>query len=381
MTQITSAEAAKIVADAKHPEHLFKSASVEELKDELRGYQKVLHPDTVDSTLDPTQAATSFNLLQQLYEKAVVKITAGTWGDLDILPRPITILTGNESYTLTHTLRRTDTSLVYSGTNSKTERVILKIAEIQGDNDLLFTERDHLREMRSSPVTKDFSTLLYVPEVVDAFNTPGDSLAVNVFSYEDEEYYTLEDVKKAYPKGVPLQHAAWMIKRVMLALEPAHSLDIIHGAILPQNVVIHPVTRRGILTNWDFSVKAGDKIKAISSIPDQRIWYPHEVLDKTLAYTGTDLYMLANLLLYLCNGSIIRGTFPSDWEKVPGTTAAIGYKHIRGLVSACRLPAQKRLYDIHELYADFKEALGKIFGEPKFHKLKMPESPHKHYGR
>lgn len=374
----TSAAVAKFVAAAVHPEDIFFAVyTEEELKDAVRDYQKMTHPDTKDGTIDAVTASAAFNKVQQLYDAALIKITNGTYGDLTILPKPITVATKQETYTLTHTLPKTDTSNVYSGTNSKGEQIILKVSRKPVDNDLLLAEKKHLTEVRENAETKTLSTLLYLPVLKDSFlNQSGNiSQAVNVFASGSDKYYSLLEIRKAYPNGVPLEHAAWMFNRVLQALEAPHFLGIIHGAILPQNVIINPATHQGILVNWDFSVKAGASIKAISKDPLQRSWYPREVFEKGPAFTGTDLYMAANLFIYLCGGSIGMGTFPDGWEKSNGATAQSGYRKIRGLINACRLPATKRLFSVHELYDDFKEALAEIFGKPVFREFTMPKKP------
>ena len=51
---------------------------------------------------------------------------------------------------------------------------------------------------------------------------------------------SLAQVHAAYPRGLDPRDAAWMWRRLLVALGTVHAAGVVHGAVLPDHVLIHP---------------------------------------------------------------------------------------------------------------------------------------------
>lgn len=358
-----------------HPEDLFGNGVTQsDVNAAFKQYVKLVHPDTAKD-LDASTAKDAFDKLNKLAELAEIKLKNGTYGDKTVLPKPITVGTKKQSYSLTHKIGVTTTSIIYKGTSASAP-IRLKVVKSPADNDLLKNEVIVLKELHSNPKTKDLNTTAsHLPKIVDSFTyvDGGKHREAVVFEEIKDENYSMEYVLKAYPKGVPLVNLSWMFNRLLGALEGAHTLGIVHGAIVPANFLICPTTHNGVLINWDFSVKVGEKLKAIAG---PKSFYPDEVFNKKEVNLSLDLYMAAKLFIHMSGGSVLRDVFPTNW--IPDNITADqlkGYKNIQGLMKACLLGPTTRSNDVGVLYTEFRAALKLIFGPPKWHDFTVPKVP------
>jgi hypothetical protein len=124
--------------------------------------------------------------------------------------------------------------------------------------------------------------------------------------------------------------------------------------------LIHAETHSGALLDWSYAVKAGQTIKAIC--PDQKTFYPPEVLEKKPATFGTDLYMATKTFCAVISGD------PTG-QKLPALP-----RNILGLMRACWMANVHRSQDVFELFEDFRNALQDNFGKPRFRPFAMPPS-------
>jgi serine/threonine protein kinase len=348
---MTKASLLKLLKTAQYPEDVFGN----ELVKTFREYARMLHPD-----LHPGDKAVEdgFKRLNDFKQIADTKTEAGTYGDRTAIGKPITLKTKKDVFTITELIAQGDLCQVYGGTDTKGERVAVKVCRSPANNDLVANEATRLKELWSAK-GKDTPVMKHIPKLADAFilNQGSVNKQVVVLS-RFEGYVSFADVLKAFPKGVPLADAAWMFNRLLGALVAAHQADIVHGAVLPSHVLIHAETHSGALLDWSYAVQAGQKIKAIC--PDQKTLYPHEVLDKKPATFGTDLYMAAKTFCALVSGDPTGQVVPA----LP--------RNILGLMRACWLSNVHRSQDVFELFADFKIALEDNFGKPKFRPFAMP---------
>lgn len=374
-----SSETKKLVSLIKisvYPEQVFGTLDKESLKDKFRVMARLLHPDTLDaaSGVTSTEAAEAFSKLNTFNENAEKRITAGIYGNILALLKPIIVTTKKEVYTLTDKKPPTDIANVYKGTNKAGDLILLKVAKSGNDNDLIQNEVTILKKLRTDEETKDLGTLQHCPKVVDSFINVSGKLkqAVAVFEYGETENWSLHEVYKRFPDGVPLEHLAWMFNRLLGSLEASHMLNIAHGGIVPSSFVIHPKTHNGILTNWDFAVPVGEKLKGLMGGSVYRSFYPPEVFKKEPIDLGLDLFMLAKLFIFMSGGSVNSNTFPENWEKIQTPTAKEGYRKIKGLMASCLLVKGRRTTNVAALYTDFRAALELIFGPPTWREFTMP---------
>jgi serine/threonine protein kinase len=125
-----------------------------------------------------------------------------------------------------------------------------------------------------------------------------------------------------------------------------HSKGIVHGAILPEHVLIRPEDHGAVLVGWSCSVAAGDRIKAISTA--RRDWYAPEVVAKQPATPSTDVFMAARTIAALVD----RGSLP---------------RKIDALLSACLLHNPRARHPAAaDVYARFDKVLRELYGPPSF---------------
>jgi serine/threonine protein kinase len=238
--------------------------------------------------------------------------------------------------------------------------VLLKVARQARNNDLLQAEAQALRKIDRA--LDGQTARAHFPTLVEHFllrDATGAQRQTNVLRAEPG-YVSLAEVLRAYPSGLAAADAAWMFNRILTVLGVAHSLGIVHGAVVPAHVLVRPADHNGMLIDWCYSVPAGEPLKAIS--PPYAADYPPEVHARQPATPATDLYMAARCMARLL------GSHPTTLE-LPKSVP----RPIRTLLSACLLPApQRRAGDAWQVFEDFHEILGRLYGPPQFRPFQMP---------
>ncbi|MFL5802622.1 MAG: molecular chaperone DnaJ [Roseiflexaceae bacterium] len=240
------------------------------------------------------------------------------------------------------------------------ERVLLKVARQPRNNDLLAAEAQALRQIERALAGQ--AVRAHFPTLVEHFllrDATGVRRHANVLRAESG-FVSLAEVLLAYPRGIPAHDAAWMFNRLLAALGTAHGLGLVHGAVTPAHVLIRPADHNGMLVDWCYSVPIGEPLKALS--PPYAADYPPEVATKQPATPANDLYMAARCLVRLLGGD-------GDAQSLPAGVP----KPIRALLRGCLLAApQRRAGDAWQLFDDFHEILGRLYGPPVFRPFQMP---------
>ena len=323
------------------------------LKRRYRELITIAHPDRNASRAD--EATEACKALQEWYAVAQRQLSRGVYG---AAPR-ISVATRLHQYTGYVPPLQGDLCELFPA-EAAGDPVLLKVTRQPHNNDLLQAEAQTLRAIAHAldgqPARAHFPTLVEHFLLSDAAHIQRHT---NVLRAESESY-SLAKVLKAYPAGVAPADAAWMFNRVLAALGVAHSLGIVHGAVTPAHVLIHPSDHNGMLIDWCYSVPAGEPLKAIS--PAYAADYPPEVHARQPATPATDLYMAARCMTRLLGGHPATLELPTH---VP--------RPIRRLLSACLLPApQRRSDDAWQVFEDFHDILGRLYGPPRFRPFRMP---------
>ncbi|GAA2395863.1 serine/threonine protein kinase [Dactylosporangium salmoneum] len=220
----------------------------------------------------------------------------------------------------------------------------LKLVRDPSCNDLMAREAAALRRMAEHG---DPRYLPYVPRLVDAFRHKTDKVyRGNVIGVSATNLHSLAEVQQRRPHGLDPRDAAWMWRRLLVALGLAHRAGVIHGAVLPEHVLIEPDDHGVVLVDWCYSASApGERIAAI--VPRHRDQYPAEVLDRGTPGPYTDLAMAAGLMSGLMG------------ERAP--------KALRRFADGCRLASpRQRPDDAWGLLAELDELLHRLYGPRKF---------------
>lgn len=342
-----------LISTAIRPENIFGS-SPQEIQKVYKNLAKILHPDRNGSSPESTEA---FAKLTEWLFKAEEKVKAGTYGSKTL----VTIKSKMDEYEISDLLASGDISEVYQATGKKGKSVTIKVLRNPSNKDLFLNEYKNLIYLHKEGSTKGLKvTRDHLPKIVEQVEVDfsGTRKLVTVLEYLPD-YYSLSQVQKTYPKGIEIKSAAWMFNRILGALMAAHQTGIIHGAITPDHILIQPETHNAVLLDWSYSVKSGQKIKAISS--RWKDFYPLEVTGKLSATPGTDTYMLARSILYVMGADFKRKNLP-DLALPP---------KLHGFFKACFLGPKHRPSDVFELFEDLKQILKELYGKPKFIPFKM----------
>jgi hypothetical protein len=259
-------------------------------------------------------------------------------------------------------LARGEISDVFLATRARrlTERVLIKVLRVSEDADLFAREWDVLGALQAGTAQGADHFSLRLPTPVargDARFDDGRSASAIVVRSVAGFQHTLDDVRRAYPAGVDSRHAVWIWRRILELLGWVHRNGWVHGALLPQHVVLHARDHGAMLVGWSCAVRQGDRVPAVSTAHEQ--FYPPEVLDRAPATTVTDLTMSARSIAYAL-GAQDRGDLPKE---VPAA--------IRELVEACASGEiiTEDAWRLKDLVADTAE---RAFGPPAFIPFEIP---------
>lgn len=222
---------------------------------------------------------------------------------------------------------------------------LLKLPRDPADNDLLAREAHALRQIEERG---DPRHLPYVPRLVDTFRhrdaASGAERRITVLAAVPG-LHDLDAVRRAYPDGLDARDAAWMWRRLLVALGLAHRAGVVHGAVLPRHVLIEPDAHGVVLVDWCFSAVEGGTVPAL--VPGHEDWYPSEVTARQPAGPGTDLAMAARCMSWLMG------------DRAP--------RELRAFADGCRRPAlAARPDDAWRLLGELDEVLDRLYGPRTF---------------
>lgn len=245
--------------------------------------------------------------------------------------------------------------------------VIIKVALDPEFNDLVHNEAVILDDLRRKAANIP-GTEQFLPRLLDTFIYRGHR-NVNVIE-RAEGYYTLEEIREAYPEGLPPQAAGWMGNRLFECLSMMTVNGVVHGAILPPHVMFHfgdqddPIRHTMQLIDWTLALQrdpsTGVWPKRAGRIERYADFYPPE---KAVEVTpATDLAMAAACLQYVMGGDVKTGTL-SNHEVPPG---------MKFLLQTCRHPQPDSRPNVMRFREQFRAMLDRHFGAGRFHYTPMP---------
>ena len=227
----------------------------------------------------------------------------------------------------------------------------MKLTRNPANNDLMDREAAALRTLAERvPAT----LTAYFPDLIDVrrLRDPrtGAERRGNLLGSLDG-FVSLAEVRRRLRAGVDPRDAAWMWRRLLVALGAAHQAGVTHGAVLPEHVLIHPAEHGLVLVDWCYAGQDGLPLAAI--VGRYRAWYPPEVLTRTPAGPGTDIWLATRCMTELIG------------ERLPAPLAAFA----RG----CQLASPaRRPQDAWQLLAELDDLLGRLYGPRRFRPFVIP---------
>ncbi len=163
-------------------------------------------------------------------------------------------------------------------------KAVLKIARSEDDYDLMAAEVEALKAMESDPTFRK-----YFPGHLDDLKV------------DDRRCVVMERADGYLPLAflqsldLDFRHIVWMGNRIWSALGYAHRCGYIHGAVLPQHLLYHPISHGLKLVDWTCSLNAASEKAIPYMAADSERYYPKEVLRRKVA-ESTDIFMAATCL-------------------------------------------------------------------------------------
>ncbi|GAA0653946.1 hypothetical protein GCM10010193_00070 [Kitasatospora atroaurantiaca] len=333
-------EALAAVAGATHPDDLFP-ADLHEAARRYRRLARLLHPDAAPAA-HRAEAQAAFVSLGHLWE--LHRCTGGPATELR---------TARHHYRLGPPVATGDIALLRAAETAGTD-ALLKIPRSAADNDLMEREAAALTRLARHG---DRRFHAYAPTLVETFRhhdataPAATARRVNALVRLDG-FHPLTDVHRAWPDGLDPRDAAWIWRRLLVALGYAHRAGVRHGAVLPEHVLVHPAQHGLVLVDWCYAT-TGEHAPAPALLDRHRGWYPPEVPARRPVTEATDLHLATRCI-----------------EQLMGPKAP---KQLRAFIAGCTLPAEaRRPHDAWKLLAELDEVLHRLYGPRTFRPFHLP---------
>jgi len=229
---------------------------------------------------------------------------------------------------------------------------LLKLARDPADNDLMRREATALTRLADRA---DARLRAYFPELIQAQRRKdprsGITRRANLIGLL-AGFRSLAEVRAAFPGGIDPRDAAWMWRRLLVAVGAAHRAGLIHGAVLPEHVLIHPGEHGLVLADWCYSGPAPWPRRVPALVKRYLDWYPPEITAGRPAGPDLDIWLATRCMTELM-GSLIPA---------PMASFARGCRP----ASPCRRPN-----DAWQLLAELDELLERLYGPRTFRPFVM----------
>lgn len=251
-----------------------------------------------------------------------------------------------------------DSSDVYFGrwVRRLGEQVTIKVLRCSADRDLLMRESSILYRLRNSPAagTPHFSGLIPEPIATGPTRIGDSERQISVFRWRSGFIHSAEEVKTVYPDGIDPRVSVWVFKRLLEILHWTHQSRVVHGAVLPPHILIHPRDHGAMLVGWGTAITnsstSGSPLPAVS-----RVWKGWYANPESFGLAD-DVAFAARSVLWLSGATSLRpgGTFPL------------------GLAEIMEDALQRRYDDAWQLRDVLTARALETLGPPKYSPLNMP---------
>lgn len=235
---------------------------------------------------------------------------------------------------------------------------LLKVLKDHKNEALLKKEAEIVSKLKKTKLADLFPDLLDAtadmkvcdtcPERFKCFTSSKDfacTMMNNALAYRyDKKMPSLVAVLKKYPNGIDERDMVWMFKRLLGAVWTAHSIGVIHSAVLPEHILLNLKTHGIWLIDWMHTNKVGKKPKIDSSVwVGNEYYYPKHQLTPENS-TALDIHMAAMCMIKIMGGDI---------NKIS--------KEIRLILRACTMGATDARYVHEQLDKEVKKLYGSVF--------------------
>lgn len=255
---------------------------------------------------------------------------------------------------------------VYTGRRARwpTELVILKILRDRQDTNLFDNEWDALQELqRSEAPGADNFTMLIPQPIIHGDITAGSFAGrrVSIFRWASGFHHTFDEVRSAYPHGIPPQASIWIWRRILEVLAFIHASGMAHGAVLPAHLLIQENEHGVRLVGYSSAGRFGEKLRTVS--PGYESFYPQPTQSWSKLTAQLDLAMSARCVAAILGGNPATASLPTT---VPAQLAGIVQR------IALSEPASASSEAAWAIREELGEVSRKVFGPSRFIPIVMP---------
>lgn len=223
------------------------------------------------------------------------------------------------------------------------ETVLLKVARDPANVPLLEHEWSALHRLHAhaSKANVDLGSRVPAPRVKE-----GRAFA---YRWASGFAHTFEAVRGAHRGGIPPVASIWIWRRILEVLGVMRQAGIVHGAILPNHLIIENGEHGVRLVGFSCADAAGAPLRVI--VPELESFYPASLLASRKLTPAADVAMSARCVAYLLGNGL-----PSDLAK------------LLQRVGAGDPDADPDPWKLHEELGQLGRSL---FGPPAFHPITM----------
>ncbi|TDQ46347.1 molecular chaperone DnaJ [Actinorugispora endophytica] len=323
------------------------AAPTDEAARTWRSLARVLHPDRARED-ERARALAAYSRLAAHWS-AHRRTEAETGG--------VTVTTRRRVYRVGALIARGDIANVYRAVwheDGRDHDAVVKMPRSVADNDLMAAEAESLAVLAEHG-RPDLAA--YAPRLVEAarHRDAATGAVRDVTVLEPlRGFHTLADVAAAHPGGLDPRDAAWMWRRLLVAVGNAHAAGLVHGAVVAANVLVHPGKHGLVLADWCYAVPEGQRVRAVVEAYEDD--YAPEIPQGGAATPATDIHMATRTMARLIG------------PRMPAPMAAFA----RG----CALEAPSmRPKDAWALLGEFDGLLERLWGPRSFRPFTMPTDP------
>jgi hypothetical protein len=271
---------------------------------------------------------------------------------------------GDSHWTLGMLIARGEISDVYAAQRARwpTERALVKVLREGRDLGLFDHEWAVLGRLLASkaPGAGTFGSRLPQP-IAHGPITAGAHVGsrATVLRWAGGFVHTFEAVQHAHPHGIEPRAAIWIWRRVLELLSFLHASGYVHGALLPQHLLVQDGEHGVRLVGYSCADHPGAKLRSVCTRSSS--FYPEDLKASRTLSAGSDLAMSARCVAFLLGGDALGHGLPAA---VPAPLAEL----VRELATA-KTPAPLDAWSLRERLGDLAQAL---FGAPAFCPIVMP---------
>jgi hypothetical protein len=274
---------------------------------------KFVHPDHVELAFQ-ARAKDVFHRLTTMRDKAQEALAAGTYDTLDIAvstSSTVELISPSRRYVVDEDVfAEGDFSLVHAA-RAGSEQYLLKIAREPTCNAALERDIAIRARFRDTAFVPDLRLARFVPATTDTFLVSQGTQRLRVEAQPlIAGFLSVAQILAAYPGGLPPEDAGWIARRVLAQALAAQAVRVVHTAIIPDHVLVHPLSREPLHLGWAHALENNDAARVTQIVGRAKSFYPPEVFARERVDASSDIYMAGKIITALFGGDVERNTLP-----------------------------------------------------------------------